>query len=137
MQSQAATLPSMIGAPVTQAVCAMPVQSSNRRAKRTECSCWSAARTLTAKKPVAWNAGSVRARRSRQNSTRGGSSDTEVKELMVRPIGSPDGDRVVARSEEQTSELQSLMRISYAVLCVKDKKKITITETRKETMLNT
>src|SRR3546814_7837309 len=28
----------------------------------------------------------------------------------------------VARSEEHTSELQSLMRISYAVLCVKKKK---------------
>src|SRR3546814_6571859 len=34
-------------------------------------------------------------------------------------------DRVVAvgvRSEEHTSELQSLMRISYAVLCLKKKK---------------
>src|SRR3546814_1560934 len=28
------------------------------------------------------------------------------------------------RSEEHTSELQSLMRISYAVLCLKKKKKI-------------
>src|SRR3546814_6705684 len=32
-----------------------------------------------------------------------------------------------ARSEEHTSELQSLMRISYAVFCLK-KKKITITQ---------
>src|SRR3546814_4160318 len=32
--------------------------------------------------------------------------------------------RVVIRSEEHTSELQSLMRISYAVFCLK-KKKIT------------
>src|SRR3546814_7136899 len=30
---------------------------------------------------------------------------------------------VVARSEEHTSELQSLMRISYAVFCLKKKKK--------------
>src|SRR3546814_10079328 len=30
------------------------------------------------------------------------------------------------RSEEHTSELQSLMRISYAVLCLKKKKKIKI-----------
>src|SRR3546814_9465921 len=30
---------------------------------------------------------------------------------------------VVTRSEEHTSELQSLMRISYAVLCLKKKKK--------------
>src|SRR3546814_5615447 len=34
-----------------------------------------------------------------------------------------------ARSEEHTSELQSLMRISYAVFCLK-KKKSKITETR-------
>src|SRR3546814_6195924 len=33
------------------------------------------------------------------------------------------------RSEEHTSELQSLMRISYAVFCLKKKKKIYITST--------
>src|SRR3546814_3930476 len=32
------------------------------------------------------------------------------------------------RSEEHTSELQSLMRISYAVFCLKKKKQITTTE---------
>src|SRR3546814_9452803 len=32
-------------------------------------------------------------------------------------------DREVLRSEEHTSELQSLMRISYAVFCLKKKKK--------------
>src|SRR3546814_1638886 len=31
----------------------------------------------------------------------------------------------IARSEEHTSELQSLMRISYAVFCLKKKKKKT------------
>src|SRR3546814_9527722 len=31
---------------------------------------------------------------------------------------------IMARSEEHTSELQSLMRISYAVLCLKKKKVI-------------
>src|SRR3546814_9207015 len=36
----------------------------------------------------------------------------------------PDGVRV--RSEEHTSELQSLMRISYAVFCLKKKTKIQI-----------
>src|SRR3546814_7893131 len=35
------------------------------------------------------------------------------------------------RSEEHTSELQSLMRISYAVFCLKKKKKLNIT--KKET----
>src|SRR3546814_3215250 len=32
--------------------------------------------------------------------------------------------RAVMRSEEHTSELQSLMRISYAVFCLKKKKQI-------------
>src|SRR3546814_6439441 len=36
----------------------------------------------------------------------------------------------VLRSEEHTSELQSLMRISYAVFCLKKKKKILITHTK-------
>src|SRR3546814_4429975 len=36
-------------------------------------------------------------------------------------IGAWDG--IARRSEEHTSELQSLMRISYAVFCLKKKKK--------------
>src|SRR3546814_8947790 len=37
--------------------------------------------------------------------------------------GAVDGaELLVARSEEHTSELQSLMRISYAVFCLKKKK---------------
>src|SRR3546814_1114719 len=35
------------------------------------------------------------------------------------------------RSEEHTSELQSLMRISYAVFCLKKKKKLDKTEVQK------
>src|SRR3546814_5468758 len=39
-------------------------------------------------------------------------------------VGRPDaGGLKGARSEEHTSELQSLMRISYAVFCLKKKKK--------------
>src|SRR3546814_8155961 len=37
-------------------------------------------------------------------------------------------DRSATRSEEHTSELQSLMRISYAVFCLKKKKKTQITQ---------
>src|SRR3546814_5640008 len=33
-----------------------------------------------------------------------------------------DADEQISRSEEHTSELQSLMRISYAVFCLKTKK---------------
>src|SRR3546814_10913780 len=47
---------------------------------------------------------------------------------LLRAVASGDhvrGDRppslVVARSEEQTSELKSLMRISYAVFCLNKK----------------
>src|SRR3546814_3239896 len=36
----------------------------------------------------------------------------------------PDRRCPSARSEEHTSELQSLMRISYAVFCLKKKKKV-------------
>src|SRR3546814_3662235 len=39
------------------------------------------------------------------------------------------GVRLDARSEEHTSELQSLMRISYAVICWKKKNHITIKHT--------
>src|SRR3546814_5972639 len=35
-----------------------------------------------------------------------------------------DGGKKINRSEEHTSELQSLMRISYAVFCLKKKKKL-------------
>src|SRR3546814_3114391 len=41
----------------------------------------------------------------------------------VRPVEDGYGGRILRRrSEEHTSELQSLMRISYAVFCLKKKK---------------
>src|SRR3546814_5419300 len=43
---------------------------------------------------------------------------TAVVDLPVPPFS------LANRSEEHTSELQSLMRISYAVFCLKKKKKI-------------
>src|SRR3546814_3616720 len=39
------------------------------------------------------------------------------------PFGSLARSRSTVRSEEHTSQLQSLMRISYAVFCLKKKKK--------------
>src|SRR3546814_9110597 len=54
-------------------------------------------------------------------------SASNVIELAVERL--PDGEvspffhDIVARSEEHTSELQSLMRISYAVFCLKKKTK--------------
>src|SRR3546814_6061649 len=62
----------------------------------------------------------------------GGSGDTVTMPTQVRPRYET-GNRVRSgfygavqwRSEEHTSELQSLMRISYAVLCLKKKKNTT------------
>src|SRR3546814_9225175 len=48
----------------------------------------------------------------------GGRAPTGI-ESLYRPEVSPEG----GRSEEHTSELQSLMRISYAVFCLKKKKR--------------
>src|SRR3546814_6235013 len=58
--------------------------------------------------------------------------------LAEHPV--PDGDeRALAdgglRSEEHTSELQSLMRISYAVFCLKKKTNTTTTPAYKNTLL--
>src|SRR3546814_10393234 len=43
-------------------------------------------------------------------------------DLVVHPLWQDPIHVVVPRSEENTSELQSLMRISYAVFCLKKKK---------------
>src|SRR3546814_3957316 len=69
----------------------------------------------------------------------GAYTDTNIDKVQVPPIGgltltrsqitryAPRFSSTVAanRSEEHTSELQSLMRISYAVFCLKKKKKHT------------
>src|SRR3546814_16768917 len=47
----------------------------------------------------------------------------EVPECRSHPRPRDAFDRRSDRSEEHTSELQSLMRISYAVFCLKKKKK--------------
>src|SRR3546814_10501233 len=49
-------------------------------------------------------------------------SNRPFQHLMV----AQDTGTAILRSEEQTSELQSLMRISYAVFCLKKKKRKTI-----------
>src|SRR3546814_5145608 len=47
--------------------------------------------------------------------------DGHWSSLCVSPFGG-SGRQLSSRSEEHTSELQSLMRISYAVFCLKKKK---------------
>src|SRR3546814_9190949 len=50
------------------------------------------------------------------------SADLGFARLSLHHIGIWHGRVHVLRSEEHTSELQSLMRISYAVICLKKKK---------------
>src|SRR3546814_6493790 len=47
------------------------------------------------------------------------------------------GEIQTLRSEEHTSELQSLMRISYAVFCLKKKKKRQETKSKPNTIIRT
>src|SRR3546814_3931038 len=51
----------------------------------------------------------------------------KVARLMNAPVTTVWAWQKSNRSEEHTSELQSLMRISYAVFCLKKKKKKTTT----------
>src|SRR3546814_6871475 len=60
-----------------------------------------------------------------------GTGYTSVSHLRRLPIS-----EVKIRSEEHTSELQSLMRISYAVFCLKKKKKQEKTITSQDKLHN-
>src|SRR3546814_2386930 len=52
-----------------------------------------------------------------------------IRRDAVRDYGTERGD--IGRSEEHTSELQSLMRISYAVFCLNKKTNTKITTTNR------
>src|SRR3546814_6593582 len=53
----------------------------------------------------------------------GGAGAEHDRELPGRGVVGDAGAVRLGRSEEHTSELQSLMRISYAVFCLQKKKK--------------
>src|SRR3546814_10591357 len=61
----------------------------------------------------------------------------EPQAVAVKPLRwppeCPRGQRVYGRSEEHTSELQSLMRNSYAVFCLQKKKQNNTTHKSKPT----
>src|SRR3546814_10731829 len=63
-----------------------------------------------------------------------GGQRTEGAEAVVE-ADAFDTAREARRSEEHTSELQSLMRISYAVFCLKKKQYKTITTKRNKNIL--
>src|SRR3546814_1061086 len=50
-----------------------------------------------------------------------GGNKTRKLEFLLADALQHGADTVITRSEEHTSELQSLMRISYAVFCLKKK----------------
>src|SRR3546814_2031851 len=50
-----------------------------------------------------------------------------VEKVLAMPTERMESERDLVRSEEHTSELQSLMRISYAVFCLKKKTNTTNT----------
>src|SRR3546814_1098137 len=56
-----------------------------------------------------------------------GSRERASRHALVLPGPGPTKGTEDGRSEEHTSELQSLMRISYAVFCLKKKKEISDT----------
>src|SRR3546814_2578201 len=81
-------------------------------------------------------------RRSRDEVVSRPRHQCDPRELVGRTVEGPRVARypppeahTIRRSEEHTSELQSLMRISYAVFCLKKKNQNT-TKTRKETTNN-
>src|SRR3546814_1379075 len=67
------------------------------------------------KEPPAWRWSTFRFRKALR-SPRGAATRGRADHRRARDNAEP-------RSEEHTSELQSLMRISYAVFCLKKKKK--------------
>src|SRR3546814_10677039 len=60
----------------------------------------------------------------RRRTRRGGMARRPIAHAASSPPAAGASGRGNARSEEHTSELQSLMRITYAILCLKKKKKI-------------
>src|SRR3546814_3198312 len=60
--------------------------------------------------------------RRRQHLLEEGEGCGNVADQNVHPEAGERAAEDVGRSEEHTSELQSLMRISYAVFCLKKKK---------------
>src|SRR3546814_4735378 len=51
----------------------------------------------------------------------GGAAEIDEPEMIARAVDRLDPEGRARRSEEHTSELQSLMRISYAVFCLQKK----------------
>src|SRR3546814_1605947 len=77
--------------------------------------------------PAYWIAAPIPSSSDKWRSTATISGSRPTPSMLLYSIGAfrppPRPSRTRARSEEHTSELQSLMRISYAVFCLTKKKK--------------
>src|SRR3546814_7992886 len=65
----------------------------------------------------------------------GASTEQVIENVRFAAANGANGAVIAARSEEHTSELQSLMRISYAVFCLKKKNKHQNTEHQKQKLI--
>src|SRR3546814_1090972 len=65
-----------------------------------------------------------------------GKGEHLLRQLTANPIPGVELVLLGCRSEEHTSELQSLMRISYAVFCLKKNKVTSITHKKANAVLN-
>src|SRR3546814_5574648 len=63
-----------------------------------------------------------RGRACGRSGLRGGVDRGQARHRGQQRAGDEEGNKLAVRSEEHTSELQSLMRISYAVFCLKKKR---------------
>src|SRR3546814_7043896 len=66
---------------------------------------------------------------------KGPTAQYDQSETVIGQLGLMLPDRDTGRSEEHTSELQSLMRISYAVFCLKKKNHICISHTSEGSLI--
>src|SRR3546814_7169304 len=83
-----------------------------------------------ANSPIAMPESSARSTKSALvwNAKRGSlKASFSAQRLSKTAISISGSNATTWRSEEHTSELQSLMRISYAVFCLKKKKKLKVT----------
>src|SRR3546814_6891630 len=73
-------------------------------------------------RPSSISSGGTASRPAAQDSTSGKNAIRKVMTMRGSSLA-PSSTTRIGRSEEHTSELQSLMRISYAVFCLKKKNK--------------
>jgi Ser/Thr protein kinase RdoA (MazF antagonist) len=94
-QRSAAAIPVSSGRPSRRSQSRSANLSPPDRANAPATACWSAASTLTANRPVPRMCGQVVEVSAAQNSTSGGSRDSEVNELTASPTGPPPESTLV------------------------------------------